>query len=120
MAAFDDRKVAALLGDAGIIRNRLKVLSAVNNARRFMEVQAEFGGFADYLWKFVGGKPIVNAWASQNDVPAFTPVSTALSKDLVKRGFKFVGSTICYAYIQATGMVNDHITACFRHGELGG
>ena len=120
VAAFDDRKVVALLGDAGIIRNRLKVLAAINNARRFMEVQAEFGDFAEYLWRFVGGKPIVNAWASQNDVPATTPESNALSKDLVNRGFKFVGSTICYALMQATGMVNDHITACFRHGELGG
>jgi DNA-3-methyladenine glycosylase I len=120
VAAFDEGKVAELLGDAGIIRNRLKVLAAINNARRFMEVQAEFGAFADYLWRFVGGKPIVNAWIAQKEVPATTPESDALSKDLVKRGFKFVGSTICYAHMQATGMVNDHITACFRHKELGG
>ena len=118
IAAFDERKIAALLEDPGIIRNRLKVHAAVSNAKRFMEIQAEFGSFAAYVWEFVGGEPIVNSWVSMDEVPATTAESDALSKDLVKRGFKFMGSTICYAHMQATGLVNDHITSCFRHREL--
>ena len=118
VAAFDERKVEALLQDPGIIRNRLKVKAAVNNAQRFMEIQAEFGSFSAYVWDFVGGQPIINSWATEDDVPVTTAESDALSKDLVKRGFKFVGSTICYSHMQATGLVNDHVTGCFRHREL--
>lgn len=119
VAAFDDRKVEALLQDQGIIRNRLKVLSTINNAKRFMDIQAEFGSFAAYAWQFVGGKPIRNSWVNLSQVPATTPESDALSKDLVRRGFKFMGPTICYAHMQATGLVNDHTTDCFRYKELG-
>lgn len=118
IAAFDERKIEALLQDPGIIRNRLKLNAAVSNAKRFMEIQSEFGSFADYVWQFVGGEPIVNSWVSMDEVPATTAESDALSKDLVKRGFKFMGSTICYAHMQATGLVNDHITSCFRYREL--
>ena len=118
VAAFDERKVEELLQDAGIVRNRLKVRSTVSNAQRFMEIQSEFGAFATYLWGFVGGKPKINAWKSAQKVPATTPQSDALSKDLVRRGFKFMGSTICYAHMQATGLVNDHTTDCFRYREL--
>lgn len=118
VAGFGEARVEALLKDTGIIRNRLKILSAINNANRFMEMQAEFGGFSAYIWDFVGGQPIINAWKSMDEVPATTPVSDAMSKDLVKRGFKFMGSTICYAHMQAVGLVNDHITGCFRHREL--
>jgi DNA-3-methyladenine glycosylase I len=120
---FDARKVARygpaktqqLLANAGLVRNRLKIESAVGNAKAFLEVQKEFGSFARYVWQFVGGKPIRNHWASLKQVPARTPESDALSKDLVRRGFKFVGSTICYAFMQAVGMVNDHTTDCFRY-----
>jgi DNA-3-methyladenine glycosylase I len=106
-----------LLQDTGIIRNRQKVRSAVNNAQRFLEVQAEFGSFDAYIWGFVDGKPIQNAWTGMGDIPAKTPLSDAISKDLVKRGFNFVGSTIVYAHMQATGMVNDHVQDCFRYGQ---
>jgi DNA-3-methyladenine glycosylase I len=124
---FDPRKVARygpaevrrLLADRGIIRNRLKVLSAVNNARAFMNVQDEFGSFDRYIWKFVGGKPIVNRFRSLSEIPAKTPLAERLSRDLRARGFTFVGPTIVYAHMQATGMVNDHLVGCFRHGELG-
>ena len=115
VARFDTRKIAALLKDPGIVRNRLKVEAAVNNARRFLEVQKEFGTFSTYIWSFVGGKPKVNRWRSFNQVPATSPESDALSADLRKRGFKFVGSTIIYAHMQATGLVNDHLVTCFRH-----
>lgn len=118
VAAYDDAKVATLLADAGIIRNRLKVAAAINNAWHFLEVQSEFGSFDSYLWRFVDGKPIINRWQDKTQVPAKTNVSDALSKDLSGRGFKFVGSTICYAMMQAVGMVNDHTTDCFRHAEL--
>jgi len=104
-----------LLRDPSIVRNRLKVESAVSNARAFLEVQQEFGTFCDYIWGFVGGKPVQNKFKSDSDVPATSPESDALSKDLKKRGFKFVGSTIIYAHMQATGMVNDHVVGCFRH-----
>jgi DNA-3-methyladenine glycosylase I len=114
---YDTAKVEELLGNAGIIRNRLKVLASINNAQRFLAVQAEFGSFDAYLWQFVGGKPIVNHWRTLAECPATTPESEAMSKDLKKRGFKFMGSTVCYAHIQATGMVNDHTLDCFRRNE---
>jgi DNA-3-methyladenine glycosylase I len=120
VAAYDERKVAELLADTRIIRNRLKVLAAITNARRFLEVQQEFGSFDAYQWRFVGGRPKKNAWRTDREIPARTEESDALSKDLVKRGFKFVGSTICYAFMQAAGMVNDHTTDCFRYAELNG
>ena len=115
VARFDARKVERLLADPGIIRNRQKVVAAINNAQRFLEVVEEFGTFNAYAWRFVGGKPLVHELATDRDYPARTPESDAMSKDLQKRGFKFVGSTICYAHMQATGMVNDHIVACHRH-----
>lgn len=118
VARFDARKVESLLADPGIVRNRLKVESTLINACAFLDVQREFGSFDDYIWGFVDGQPIRNAWAELQAVPAKTPVSDAMSKDLVKRGFKFVGSTICYAFMQAVGMVNDHMVDCFRHREL--
>lgn len=117
VAAYGDEKIAELLQDVGIIRNRQKVHSAVNNARRFLDVQAEFGSFDAYLWKFVDGQPIQHARTGMGDIPAKTPLSDAISKDLVKRGFNFVGSTIMYAHMQATGMVNDHIVTCFRYDQ---
>jgi DNA-3-methyladenine glycosylase I len=104
--------------DAGIIRNRLKIDATITNARAFLEVQKEFGSFDAYVWRFVGGKPKQNAWKTHKGLPAKTPESDALSKDLQKRGFRFVGSTICYALMQATGMVNDHLVSCFRHKHL--
>ena len=118
IAQYDHGKIAELLTDTGIIRNRLKIESAVTNARAFLEVQREFGSFDRYIWSFVGGKPIINAWKSMADIPAQTIESVTLSKDLVRRGFKFVGPTICYAHMQATGMVNDHVVDCFRYAEL--
>ena len=118
VARYGRRDVQRLLADGGIIRNRLKIDSAVNNARAFLAVQEEFGGFDAYVWRFVDGKPKQNAWTAQDEVPAQTPVSHALSKDLRGRGFTFVGPTICYAHMQATGMVNDHLVGCFRHREV--
>ena len=120
IANYDAAKVGALLADPGIVRNRLKVAAAINNAQRFLEVKAQFGSFDDYLWRFVEGRPIINTWVSKTEVPAKTIISDKLSKDLGERGFKFVGSTICYAMMQAVGMVNDHTTDCFRHAELAG
>lgn len=120
VARFGPAKVEALLQDPGIIRNRLKVQAAVTNAQRFLEVQAERGSFDAYLWSFVGGRPLVNRFRTLSEVPAKTEVSDALSKDLTRRGFKFVGSTILYAMMQAVGMVNDHLTGCFRYPELSG
>jgi DNA-3-methyladenine glycosylase I len=113
--AADERR---LLADPGIVRNRLKVSSAISNARAFLAVQREFGSFDTYVWRFVGGKPVRNARASLADVPARTEASDAMSKDLLKRGFRFVGSTICYAYMQAVGMVNDHEVGCFRYRQV--
>jgi DNA-3-methyladenine glycosylase I len=118
VARYDVRKVRALLADAGIVRNRLKIESAVKNARAFLEVRDEFGSFDAYIWRFVGGQPIRNAWRAMKDIPARTPESDAMSKDLRKRGFSFVGSTICYAFMQATGLVNDHVVDCFRYRAL--
>lgn len=120
VAAYDDRKIAALLADPGIIRNRQKVASAVNNARAFLRVQEEFGTFADYMWRFVDGQPRINAWRTMSEIPAETDESRAMSRDLKARGFSFVGPTICYAHMQAVGMVNDHVVDCFRYTELGG
>ena len=118
VARYRDRKLEALLVNPGIVRNRLKVASAVTNAKAFLEVQREFGSFDAYIWQFTGGKPIRNSRQTLKEVPARTPESDRISKDLLKRGFKFVGSTICYALMQATGMVNDHIVDCFRHREV--
>jgi DNA-3-methyladenine glycosylase I len=115
VARFTEKRIEKLLLDPGIVRNRLKVRSAVTNARAFIAVQKEFGTFSEYIWGFVGGKPVQNAHKKDGDVPATSPESDALSKDLKKRGFKFVGSTIIYAHMQATGMVNDHVTSCFRY-----
>jgi DNA-3-methyladenine glycosylase I len=117
IARYDDAKVAALLADPGIIRNRLKVAATITNAQAYLRLHDEVGGLAPFLWAYVGGKPIRNTRADLRDTPARTPLSDQLSKDLGKRGFKFVGSTIIYAYMQAIGMVNDHCVACFRHGQ---
>jgi len=119
VARFGKRDINRLLKDAGIIRNRLKIEAAINNAQRFGEVQSEFGSFDAYVWGFVDGKPIKNEFRSLKEIPAKTPLSDAISTDLIKRGFKFVGSTIVYAHMQATGMVNDHTVDCFRYEEVG-
>ncbi|HCD51981.1 MAG TPA: DNA-3-methyladenine glycosylase I [Balneolaceae bacterium] len=118
VAAFDEDKILQLLQFEGIIRNKLKVRGAVTNAQKFIEVQQEFGSFDDYIWSFVDGKPILNSWKSMSEVPATSAESDALSKDLKKRGFKFVGSTIMYAHMQACGLVNDHTTDCFRYDQV--
>jgi DNA-3-methyladenine glycosylase I len=120
IARYGARDVRRLLGDTGIVRNRLKIAATIENAKMFLAVRNEFGTFDAYLWNFVGGKPIQNRWRRMADVPARTPESDAMSRDLLQRGFKFVGSTICYALMQATGMVNDHLVTCPRHAELGG
>ncbi|MDD9267984.1 DNA-3-methyladenine glycosylase I [Paenibacillus sp. GCM10023248] len=112
---YDEKKLAELLQHPGIVRNRLKIAAVVQNAKAFLKVQEEFGSFDRYIWGFVGGKPIKNNWADMSQVPATSEISDAMSKDLKKRGFKFVGSTICYAYMQAVGMVNDHNQMCFRY-----
>ncbi len=114
IARYDAAKVEALLGNAGIIRNRLKILATITNAQCFLTVQREVGSFDAYIWQFVGGKPMVNHWKTLAEYPSTTPESDAMSRDLKKRGFKFMGSTVCYAHMQATGMVNDHMLACFR------
>jgi DNA-3-methyladenine glycosylase I len=118
VAKYDRRKVQQLLRDPGIVRNKLKVASAVGNAQAFLQVQQECGTFDRYIWQFIGGKPRVNALKSMKEIQPRTPESDAMSKDLKKRGFKFVGSTICYALMQATGMVNDHLVDCFRYKQL--
>ena len=118
IARYDSKKVRALLKDPGIIRNRLKIASTISNAQVFLRVQKDFGSFDLYLWQFVGGKPIKNSWKLPKQVPARTKESDAMSKDLQKRGFRFVGSTICYAFMQATGMVNDHLLTCFRYRQV--
>ena len=115
ISRYDPEKVTALLADAGIVRNRLKIAATIRNADAFLAVQKEFGSFDRYLWKLVGGHPLVNRHRTMKDIPARTPESDALSKDLLARGFKFVGSTICYAFMQASGMVNDHLVSCPRH-----
>ena len=120
VARFDEKRVAALLENPGIVRNRLKIASAIQNARAFEAVRKEFGSFDAFVWNFVDGAPKVNAWKKLAQVPARTEISDALSKELAQRGFKFVGSTICYAFMQAVGMVNDHLVTCFRRAELTG
>jgi DNA-3-methyladenine glycosylase I len=117
VAKFNTRKVESLMKDASIVRNRLKILSTIQNAKMFIKIQKEFGSFDSYLWQFVNGKPIINHWKTLKDFPAKTELSDRISKDLLKRGFKFVGSTIIYAYIQAVGLVNDHTDDCFRKGK---
>ena len=118
IARYNASKIESLLQDPGIVRNRLKVGTAVTNAQKFLDVQDEFGSFDAFIWRFVDGRPRQNAWRSLAEIPASTPESDAMSKELKRRGFKFAGSTICYARMQATGMVNDHTTDCFRHKEL--
>ncbi len=118
VARYTPRKLSALLADPGIVRNRLKVAAAVQNARSFLNVAEQFGSFDDYIWGFVDGRPIVNRWRSMQQVPARTTISDAMSRDLKRRGFTFVGSTICYAFMQAVGLVNDHLTGCFRHAQI--
>ncbi len=119
VARYGKRKIESLLKDAGIIRNRLKVVHAVTNAREFVNVQEEFGSFDEYIWRFVEGEPIRNKWKSIKEIPATSVESDAMSRALKKRGFKFVGSTICYAFMQSAGMVNDHIRSCFRYDQCG-
>ena len=118
MALYDDAKVSSLLSDPGIVRNRLKIDAAIQNARGFLRIQEESEGFADYIWQFVEGSPLVNHWRNSAEVPASTPDSERMSRELRGRGFKFVGPTICYAFMQAVGMVNDHLVGCFRHQQV--
>lgn len=118
VAGFDDKKVEELLRNEGIIRNRLKIEASINNAKRFIEIQKEFGSFDEYIWKFVDFKPIVNTWESISEIPAKTELSVAISKDLKKRGFKFLGPVIVYSHLQATGLINDHIVDCFRYRQV--
>ena len=118
VARFDEQKIQQMLQNPAIIRNKLKVRSAVSNAQHFIEVQEEFGSFSNYIWSFVGGSPVQNEWQTIQDVPATTPTSDKLSADLTERGFKFTGSTIMYAHMQATGLVNDHITSCYRYSTI--
>ncbi|QJD28779.1 DNA-3-methyladenine glycosylase I [Methylococcus geothermalis] len=120
VARYDEAKIAALLADPGIVRNRLKIESAVRNAKAYLRIQEEFGSFDGYLWRFVDGTPVRNAWREPRDIPASTPLSDALSRDLKQRGCNFVGSTICYAFLQAAGLVNDHLVDCFRWSEVSG
>jgi len=119
IASYDRRKIQSLMNDSGIIRNRLKIASAVQNAKAFLKTPDEFGSFDAYIWQFVDGSPIMNAWRSAKQIPAQTAQSDAMSKALKKRGFSFVGTTICYAFMQAVGMVNDHLTDCFRYSQVG-
>jgi DNA-3-methyladenine glycosylase I len=118
VARYDEARIALLLANDGIVRNRLKIRAAVQNAQSFLAVEKEFGTFDQYIWQFTGGRPLQNRWKEHQQMPAKTAQSDAMSKDLAKRGFKFVGSTICYAFMQATGMVNDHLISCFRYREL--
>ncbi len=118
IALYDENKVQELLQNAGIIRNKLKIRATITNARLFLDIQKEYGSFDTYIWQFVGGKTLVNKWKSMDEIPVSTKESDAMSKDLKKYGFKFVGTTICYAFMQAAGMVNDHTTACFRYAEV--
>lgn len=118
VANYDEHKINELLANPSIVRNKLKIKSAISNAQAFISIQREFGSFDSYIWQFVQGKLVDNAWKSASDIPAFTQTSELMSKDLKQRGFKFVGSTICYAYMQAIGMVNDHTVDCYRHTEI--
>lgn len=117
IAAYDEKKIAVLLQNEGIIRNRLKIASAIRNARSFLKIQAEFGSFDEYIWRFVVGEPVRNSWEILTEVPARTEISDSMSKDLKRRGFNFVGSTIMYAFMQACGLANDHLVSCFRYEE---
>lgn len=118
VAKYTPAKVSQLLANPGIVRNRMKIESAIRNAKAFLAVQKEFGSFDQYIWQFVGGKPVTNSWRSGSRLPAETPESKQMSKDLLKRGFSFVGPTVCYAFMQAVGMVNDHMVECFRYAEI--
>jgi DNA-3-methyladenine glycosylase I len=118
ISKYSENTVSQLLTNSEIIRNRLKINAAITNARAFLQVQKEFGSFDNYIWQFVNGRPVQNTWKRITDIPSSTPESDAMSKDLIKRGFKFVGTTICYAFMQAVGMVNDHVVDCFRYEEL--
>ena len=118
VSCYDEKKINKLMNNAGIIRNQLKIKAAVNNASAFLRIADEFGSFDSYIWQFVDGQPVINQWKTIDDIPASTDLSDKMSKDLKNRGFKFVGSTICYAHMQATGMVNDHTTDCFRYEEV--
>lgn len=118
VARFNQRSVERLMNNTGIVRNRLKIESAISNAKIFLNIQEQYGSFADYFWGFCDHRPIVNRWRSMTEIPTTTPLSDAISKDMKKKGFRFFGSTICYAHMQATGMVNDHLTSCFRHRQL--
>ncbi len=120
IAAYTDRKVAALMENPGIIRNRQKIQAALSNAQAFQELQAQYGSFSNYFWGFTDGKPIQNEFKTLSEIPPFTPLATTLSKDLKQKGFKFVGPTVIYAHMQATGLVNDHLVSCFRHQEVQG
>lgn len=119
IASYDEDKVKQLIQDAGIIRNKLKIYATINNAKIFLETQKEFGSFKNYIWQFTAGVTLKNQWESMSEIPVSTPESDAMSKDLKKRGFKFVGTTICYAFMQAAGMVNDHVVSCYRYNEVG-
>ena len=119
IARYDAKKLRSLMADAGIVRNKLKIASTISNAKAFLDVQKEFGSFDRYIWQFVGGTPIKNSWRSMTNLPAQTKESIAMSKDLKRRGFNFVGPTVCYAFMQAVGMVNDHLVDCFRYREVG-
>lgn len=118
VAAYDEAKIESLMHNAGIVRNRRKITASINNAQRFLEIQQEFGSFCTYLWSFVDNQPVVNHWTEMSQVPANTPLSDGISKDMKKRGFRFLGSTIIYSHLQATGLVNDHLVSCFRWKEL--
>jgi len=118
ISKYSEKVVARLLANPEIIRNRLKIRAAITNAKAFLQVQKEFGSFDRYIWQFVDGRPVRNSWRKMSDIPSSTPQSDAMSRDLIKRGFKFVGTTICYAFMQAVGMVNDHVMDCFRYKEL--
>lgn len=118
VARYDERKFEELMGNAAIVRNRLKIAAAIQNARAFLEIQSQYGSFDAYIWRFVDGQPLQNSWPALSEMPAHTPISDAMSKALSKAGFRFVGSTICYSFMQAVGMVNDHVTTCFRWSEV--
>ena len=118
IAKYNDKKIAELINDTGIIRNKAKINATVTNAKAFLEIQKEFGSFDKFIWQFTGGKPIINNWKEQSQIPPRSLESDAMSKELVKRGFKFVGTTICYAFMQAAGMINDHVADCFRHKKV--
>lgn len=118
VARYEEKKVRELMSDSGIIRNRKKIEASINNATRFLEIRDEFGSFSDYLWGFTGGVPVTNAWEKLSEIPASTELSVTVSRDLKKRGFRFMGPTIVYAHLQATGVVNDHLVSCFRYGEI--